>query len=277
MVKKRLTFTVVRADDLPRYVQSDEGKVRQVLLNLLDNALKFTKIGGVTLSAGYRHRSGHLYFVVSDTGMGIRQAEIDQLFEHFTQTESGRQSESGTGLGLALSRQFARMMGGDIVAESQPMRGATFTFNVEVKLVSKFAVKAANDRHRILGLASNQPPRRVLIAEDMEDNQRFMTQVLEQAGFECRVAGDGRNAVDIAAEWQPHIILMDLRMPNMDGYEATRLIRQNPLHANIPIIAVTASARRAAHQRDRCRLYRCSLQTGADRCSLPHDGQTSQH
>ena len=243
---KKLHLIVERVGELPRYVVADEAKVRQVLSNLLGNAVKFTQTGGIALrvrtspgeAAGLR-----LVAEVEDTGQGISEKDIAGLFQRFEQTESGQKIRTGTGLGLAISRGFARLMGGDITVSSQEGKGSIF--HVEIGLsagdVAGVAKKAADSR-RVVGIEPGQPKYRVLIADDNKENRDLLAQTLGPVGFELRQANDGAEAIREFQAWQPDIILMDLRMPVMDGREATRRIKSSPKGKETSIIVLTASS-----------------------------------
>jgi CheY-like chemotaxis protein len=183
---------------------------------------------------------------VEDTGFGIAAEEIDGLFEAFSQTESGRQAKEGTGLGLAISRNFARLMGGDIRVASERGRGTTFTLEVPLRPTEQLA--AEPPPRRVVGLADGQPRWRLLVVDDTAENRLLLTRLLAAVGLETREAANGRQALDLWREWRPDLIWMDLRMPVMDGYEATRRIRAEEREReadgdrSCKIVALTASA-----------------------------------
>ncbi|WP_162909751.1 ATP-binding protein [Aggregatilinea lenta] len=236
---------------MPRFIRSDESKVRQVLLNLLSNALKYTDEGGVTLHVDCDHvdrSSCKLSFQVIDTGQGIAPSEMLQLFEAFSQTESGRKSQTGTGLGLAISRQFAQLMGGDIKAQSEPGSGSVFSFDLIATVADKQDSLTMQSARRVTGISGEQIPYRILIAEDTWENRTLLHRLLEPFGFELRDAANGQEALDILGGWQPHLIFMDMRMPAMDGHEATRRIKATDQGKAIPIIALTASVFEHEHR-----------------------------
>ncbi|GGJ52002.1 PAS domain-containing hybrid sensor histidine kinase/response regulator [Deinococcus roseus] len=226
---------------LPRFVRGDEGKLRQVLINLLSNAVKFTSNGGVVLRAWWEGSTAH--FEVEDTGEGIKEEELITLFEPFVQTESGRKNREGTGLGLAISRTFVRLMGGDIRVRSSHGVGTTFEMDVKLPLAEQEAVRPKDERH-VLGLEHGHPPVRLLVVDDMWENRTLMCELLQSVGFETREASNGQEAIEVWQDWHPHLIWMDIRMPVMDGYQATRSIReleQTQGAERCKIIAFTAS------------------------------------
>ena len=243
---KNLHLIVERVGELPRFVLADEAKVRQALSNLLGNAVKFTKTGGVALrvraSPGEAAR-WRLVAEVEDTGQGISEKDIAGLFQRFEQTESGQKTRTGTGLGLAISRGFARLMGGDITVRSQEGKGSIFHLEIGVSAGDVAGVaKAAADSRRVVGLDPAVPKFRVLIVDDNKENRDLLTQTLRPVGFELRQAMDGAEALREFHAWRPHVILMDLRMPVMDGREATRRIKATPEGRETAIIVLTASS-----------------------------------
>ncbi|MEG4496746.1 PAS domain S-box protein [Microcoleus sp. F10-C6] len=269
-ISKGLHLIFERASDLPQYIQSDENKLRQILINLLGNSIKFTASGLVVLRVkkgriSQKNRSlnlvskTHLLFEVEDTGPGIAPNEIETLFDPFVQTESGRKSMQGTGLGLPISQQFVEMMGGEIAASSQLGQGTIFTFDIVASEVAEPDEKSLLITQEVIGLEPNQPVYRILVVEDVEENRQLLLKILEPLGFEVREAVNGKEAIALWSTWKPHLILMDMRMPVMDGYEATREIKaleqQSAVageNINLPanssptnptkIIALTASA-----------------------------------
>ena len=244
---KRLAFEVVSSEDLPQQVVSDEGKLRQVLLNLLGNAVKFTQRGGIALRVSAPQDGAsrrRLVAEVEDTGAGIAAEELGRLFRHFEQTASGRQSQEGTGLGLAISRQYARLLGGDITVTSRVGQGSVF--RLEMPLQEAAEVQPIVPAPRLLprcviGLQPGQPEWRVLVADDQEANRGWLTKLLAAVGFQVREAADGAEALRVWEAWRPQLILMDMRMPGMDGYEATRQIKAQPGGQATRIFATTAS------------------------------------
>jgi CHASE2 domain-containing sensor protein/CheY-like chemotaxis protein len=357
---KGLEFQFELVGTIPQYIYSDEGKLRQVLINLLTNAIKFTERGSVTLlvrlqvegkeiqnqqpNSNFTHTeiinrfvaiqtthdslfsssfeplqhqtvsypsnslswakskqqliyqgirllrnrnilslakseelishnsasllgqeysqsfpvnnnnseteiSDYLIFEIADTGLGILPEEIDTLFNPFVQTDIGRKSIEGTGLGLAISREYVRLLGGNIKVKSLPDRGSTFSFNIKYRLAtaSESEIKVINKT--VTGLTKKQYKYRILIAEDVAENCLLLIKLIEPLGFEIKQANNGYEAVEIWKNWHPHLILMDIRMPDVDGYQATKIIRklekefkqENPDFSPTIIIALTAS------------------------------------
>ena len=242
---KRLTFSVELVGDVPRYIVADINKLRQVFINVLGNAVKFTEEGGIglTLRVGSQGPDPEpcLLVEVEDTGPGISEEEQGKLFRHFEQTKAGQTAGTGTGLGLAISREFVRLMGGDISVVSRVGQGSVFTILLPLNVGEAQSVRSIPRPRHVLGLRPGRDACRVLVADDVEDNRELLVQILEPVGFLVRLATDGAQAVEEFQRWRPHLILMDLRMPVMDGHEATRRIRGLDGGLDVKIIAVTAS------------------------------------
>ncbi|AFZ48035.1 integral membrane sensor hybrid histidine kinase [Cyanobacterium stanieri PCC 7202] len=228
---------------IPNLIITDERKLRQILLNLISNSLKFTQEGSVSIAAR-QGEDNKLIFSVIDTGFGMTQEELEKLFTPFFQSESGIKSKEGTGLGLTISRQFVNLMGGSIQAESEKYKGTKFTFSIKFTPLEDATDdnQINSNQKRIIGLAHGTPEYRILIVDDQKENRVLLHKLLEPLGFKTNQANNGQMAVEIAQQWQPHLILMDIGMPVMDGYQATKLIRQNHSHIKPIIIAVTAHA-----------------------------------
>lgn len=242
---KALDMVVNRDTAVPQYVLADGLKLRQILINLLDNAIKFTTEGSVTLDVSAHEIPGILHaaqlsFRISDTGVGIRPEEMDILFDAFSQTTSGRSLRQGTGLGLLISQRYVQLMGGNLTAESEYGVGSAFQFSILITKADAFT--ATHRQQPIIGVASGQPVFRILVVDDQFSNRQLVTVMLKSAGFDVREAEDGEEALTAVEEWEPHLIFMDMRMPVMDGFEATRRIKKMPTKFSPVIIALTASA-----------------------------------
>ncbi len=278
-----------RASDVPQYVKTDESKLRQILINLLGNAMKFTEAGKVALrvamgngeeiphsqlrngnalpfseepDVNQRHPipNSRLYFAVEDTGFGIAPEEMHLLFAPFEQTETGRKSQQGTGLGLPLTRQFVQLMGGDVSVSSTVGKGTIVKFDVPLCLAQSQEVQTPQKPRRVIGLSPDQLNYRILVVDDVKVSRLLLVKLLTSTGFEVREAKDGLEAIALWESWKPHLILMDVQMPEMDGCEATRQIksrekergrgkdgenRQSPIpnpQSQTIIIALTANA-----------------------------------
>ena len=259
--KKELSLTFDISQEVPRYICTDEIRLRQVLINLISNAIKFTKEGfvivrislqdriasGITLenensqSSSCSSSDCLLRFEIEDSGVGISPAEIKHLFQAFGQTSSGIKIGEGTGLGLAISKNFVNLLGGEIYLKSEMGKGSTFSFNIPVQEVSENETTLALPISRVVGLEPGQPCYRMLIVDDKWDNRQLLVRLLDSYGFELREAASGQEALDIQEDWEPDLIWMDIRMPVMDGLEATKRIRAKASHTKQPvIIAVTA-------------------------------------
>ncbi|MGB0561778.1 MAG: ATP-binding protein [Spirulinaceae cyanobacterium] len=251
---QNLTLLFECAPDVPRYVQTDQTKLRQVLINLLSNALKFTTEGGVSVRIGVDstvHEASEqfvdqpepvrLRFEVEDTGPGIAEAELVDLFEAFVQTQSGRQSQEGTGLGLPISRQFVKLMGGEITAQSIVGEGTIFAFNILVNPVRGLDVEQERIQSRVMGLVAGQPTYKILIVDDKPINRKLLIKLLQPLGFEVREAENGLRAIEVWEQWEPHLIWMDMRMPVMDGHEAVTRIKGTTQGQATVVVALTAS------------------------------------
>ena len=228
---KGLQLVFERADTL-RYVRTDEQKLRQVLINLLSNGIKFTSTGKVSLrveveSDNHRQRSPRqqiITFVVEDTGVGIAANELEDALKPFSQTQSGRESKEGTGLGLPLSYKLVQLLGGKIEIESRVSKGTVVKFAIPIQEAQKNQISKP-DRRRVIGIAPNQPEYRILVVEDKWESRKLLVQLLESVGFTLREAENGRSAVAKWQEWQPHLIFMDMQMPVMNGCESAKQIR----------------------------------------------------
>lgn len=249
--EKKLGFTTEFSPEMPSYIQADETKLRQILINLLSNAIKFTNQGLVRLRVGVASRADgktdpnsdvsalappnhpapeseliHLLFEVTDTGPGIAPDELEVLFDPFVQTEVGRRSQEGTGLGLPISQRFVQFMGGSITVKSTVGAGSAFAVEIPVMLAHPSEDQSIQPKGRVVGLAPGQPNYRILVVDDQTLNRKLLVKLLTAIGFDVQEATQGEEAIAIYQSWQPHLIWMDVRMPVMDGYEVTRRIRQ---------------------------------------------------
>ncbi|SFU45257.1 ATP-binding protein [Pseudoduganella namucuonensis] len=239
--EKQLRFTCQADAGLPRAVLLDEKRLRQVLLNLLGNAIKFTEAGQV----GFRvellerdERAARLRFTVEDSGVGMRPAELVRVFRPFEQAGDAARRAGGTGLGLAISAQIVQMMDSRIEVRSQPGAGSRFWFDLAPPL-ARAEARPARGAPAIVGY--HGPRRSILIVDDLEPNRAMLADLLDGLGFVTRLARDGVEGLASAQRDMPDLILTDIAMPRMDGMEAIRRLRALPRFAGLPIIAVSAS------------------------------------
>ena len=243
---RNLYFNSIKHDGLPRYITGDRNKIKQVLINLVGNAVKNTDSGGINFETAVAgdindmHNEFEIRFTVKDTGRGISTGDLEEIFNPFVQSTDQKLAE-GTGLGLSISKSFARLMRGDIVAESSKGKGSTFTFTAMITKGSSFEIEKKNGTSGILQLNTDHEIR-VLVVDDRESNRDILTQMLLHAGFTVKEAVNGVEALTLFEKFEPHIILLDVVMPEMDGVEVTRRIRSSHKGMNAVIIAVTASA-----------------------------------
>jgi two-component system sensor histidine kinase/response regulator len=256
--KKNLQLLFERTEDVPQFIKTDERKLRQILLNLLGNAVKFTDEGGVALRVRSEKNEGttigndcfRLHFEVEDSGPGIAAEDTVRIFEAFTQSQRGHDKNEGTGLGLTISRQFARHLGGDIKVNGVQGQGAVFEFTLLAKPATCSEMASQLAAGKVIGLKSGRgdvqsQPFRILVVDDHTQNRALLRLLLERVGFGVKTAENGRQAVDLWEKWRPQLIWMDMRMPVMDGYEATKMIRRaaaDKQQSPPVIIALTASA-----------------------------------
>ena len=293
---KKLQLIIELASDLPQYIRADESKLRQVLVNLLGNAVKFTEHGGVALrvkrgeergeregkereageareaeearevgesvsdlksaplssqpsahrkaEASYSLQPSALTFEIEDTGPGIAPKDLEHLFDPFVQTETGHRSQEGTGLGLAISQKFVQLMGSEISVRSTWGSGSIFSFSIQTDLAEGAGQIPLINRQEVIGLAGGQPSYRILAVDDRPENRALLMELLTSVGFEAQEASNGQEAIERWRDWRPHLIWMDIRMPVVDGYEATKQIATACKAANIEppiIIALTGS------------------------------------
>jgi Amt family ammonium transporter len=271
--EKNIGFDIVYSGSIPAKIQTDPTRLRQILLNLVGNAIKFTEEGGVCMTVKLiQEQAGAslISFAVSDTGTGLPPEAVDRVFETFSQADASTTRKfGGTGLGLAISRQLAQLLGGDILADTIEGQGSTFTLTIGTgqlddvemlddtysKGVRPFALPGDEDSTLWLmdQVKASQPERRILLVEDGEDNRKLIALTLRKCGFEVSFAENGQVGLELALEARAtgepfDLILMDMQMPVMDGYEATRQLRAASYHR--PIIALTAHAMKG--DRHRC-------------------------
>ncbi|MFA6969858.1 MAG: MASE1 domain-containing protein [Gallionella sp.] len=244
--EKGLQLLVEQSSEVPCYIKGDEARLRQILINLVGNAVKFTQQGVVTMRFGIKpHDTQHrLLIEIEDTGIGISSEDQQRLFKPFVQLAKLAGDNKGTGLGLTITRQFVQLMGGSVSVESTQGKGSTFRVELPVEKIEAGDVSGLDkvERGEIVGLAPDQPTYRILIVEDQLENQLLLSQLMNRLGFAVKVAENGEQGVQLFQSWQPHLIWMDRRMPVMDGLEAARRIRELPGGTEVKIIAVTASA-----------------------------------
>ncbi|MCG8038640.1 MAG: ATP-binding protein [Candidatus Thiodiazotropha taylori] len=242
--EKGLRMEMNRSAELPRYILGDEVRLRQILVNLIGNAVKYTDQGHVIVRIGIRQNQAmHLLIEVEDSGSGISAEEQHEVFYPFVQVGKHRTQE-GTGLGLAITSQFVEMMGGEIHVQSTLGMGSTFSVILPVELVNEREIDnlISDAGKEVIGLLPGQPEFRILIVEDQRENQLLLSGLMEGIGLQVKVAENGEQGIRQFESWQPHLIWMDLGMPVMDGLEATRCIRELPNGEEVKIVAVTASA-----------------------------------
>jgi signal transduction histidine kinase/DNA-binding response OmpR family regulator len=248
---------------IPETIQSDPTRLKQILLNLVGNAIKFTEAGKVELAVDLADNGGEhprMRFRIIDTGIGMTADQCAKLFQPFTQADgSTTRKFGGTGLGLAISRHLARMLGGDVALSSRPGEGSVFTVTIDpgslksVRLLEDASEALSSEPEvAVADLSAVRLPVRILLAEDSPDNQVLISTFLRKLGASIVIAADGRQAVDraLAAQVSPEpfdVVLMDMQMPELDGYEATREVRQHGFKQ--PIIALTANAMGGDEQR----------------------------
>ncbi|KYC40843.1 hypothetical protein WA1_24800 [Scytonema hofmannii PCC 7110] len=260
-VAKGIQFNFDIDPILPQYITTDPSKLRQILINLLSNAIKFTKQGNVTLCVKVNEEEGtsnfqelknvtsavSLLFEVKDTGIGIPAKDMDLIFNAFVQAEAGKGATEGTGLGLTISRNLAGLMGGNITVSSTVGQGTTFQFTLPVRLATSTDMQPEQINRQVIGLVPGQPQYRILVVDDQPENRLLLVKLLTNLGLDVQEATNGQEAIALWHVWHPHIIWMDIRMPVLNGYKATKWIREQENAAknqNQPskIIALTAHA-----------------------------------
>jgi signal transduction histidine kinase/DNA-binding NarL/FixJ family response regulator len=238
--QKHLEFAFEPAPNLPDLVLGDPLKLRQVIDNVISNAVKFTQRGMIRFKAEVSDPEAEVVrFAVSDTGIGISEADRAKLFQPFQQAADGRPPEPGTGLGLAISQRMVELMGGSLEVESTPGVGSTFSFAVRLPVLAADAAAAQQPAMRITGYRG--PRRRVLVVDDVATNRNVLRELLAPLGFAVTEAASGLEALAFAKEFPPDIVLLDLRMPGMDGFELARQLRAQGVGPRLKLIAMSAS------------------------------------
>jgi CheY-like chemotaxis protein len=243
--EKGVTFEGSRSADVPRYVVTDERKLRQVLVNVLGNAVKFTRQGGVVVRLGTSHASGaapSLVVEVEDTGPGISDVDIRRLFKPFEQTRVGIEAEGGTGLGLALSREFARLLGGDITVTSRVGEGSVFRLETPLDVASVPSEPRPSQKGRVIGLIGDGPPPRILVVDDHDDSRTWILALLQEVGFAARGTDSAEEMLALVETWGPDVVLVDRHLARMGGLAAIRAIRALRAGEAVAIVALSASA-----------------------------------
>ncbi|HQR40720.1 MAG TPA: ATP-binding protein, partial [Blastocatellia bacterium] len=226
---------------VPRYVWGDENKLRQTLIKVLGNSVKFTPRGSISLAVDWAE--DRVTFTVTDTGRGIPEADLEKIFDPFVQSDLDRNNPQGAGLGLTIARSFVRLMGGEMKVTSHPGKGSTFVFDAKLPLAS--GVEVERELQRVVGLMDGQRSFRILVVDDVPQNRSLLMRMLAAVGLECREASSAGEAIEIWESWRPEFIWMDTHMPGTDGLEATREIRRREAAGGIAsrsiIVATTTS------------------------------------
>lgn len=247
--KKHISLSFKVSNNVPTHISCDELKLRQILTNLLGNAIKFTENGGVTLKVSLssdvkpvKNNGITLRFIISDTGVGIASQDIPEIFKSFTQAAAGRTKSEGSGLGLTICSKLIEMMGGSITVESSVGKGSDFQFEVDVQLAENQSTLKDRSGRRVLSIKDSACNFTILIVDDKTDNRKLLVDLLQPVGFSVVEATNGLEAIDIYKHLKPDLVLMDIRMPQLDGIEAVKHIRSKIPEHKAPIIACTAEA-----------------------------------
>jgi PAS domain S-box-containing protein len=241
--QKGLRLGLDQSSEFPRYIKGDEARLRQILVNLVSNAVKFTEEGRITIHLGIDEKENQLQIDVKDTGPGISEDDLQRLFNPFEQLSEGKM-QIGTGLGLTIVQHFVILMGGNIKVKSKLGEGSQFRVSLPLIPADEAEIIQLGEKQQgeVIGLAPGQPSYRILVTEDQRDNQLLLAKLMTDIGMEVKLAGNGQECIEIFKKWKPDLIWMDRRMPVMDGIEATRQIRHMRGGKKVKIVAVTASA-----------------------------------
>jgi CheY-like chemotaxis protein len=242
---KALRFEMLVDGEAVPYVVADEGKVRQALINLLGNAIKFTRRGKIALHVTLEQRSPDRLWLsarVEDTGTGISDEDQEKLFESFSQAKGALNTQEGTGLGLAITRKYARLMGGDVTVSSHHGKGSVFRFEIPIERGDAGVAIRRSAPRRVVGIRAGTHAPGILVVDDQKDNRDWLIKLLTLIGFSVRGADNGETGIRNWEEWNPPLILMDVHMPVMDGLEATRRIKADQRGTDTIIVTLTASA-----------------------------------
>ncbi|MCF6266907.1 MAG: ATP-binding protein [Desulfuromusa sp.] len=255
---KNLNFSLEKQVEVPQYVITDRGKLRQILFNLLGNAINYTHHGDIILKISKMDKPLNLDFLdkqtlninketqvrfeITDTGIGISQKDIGIIFNQFIQVDQKAVSKSGTGLGLTICQSFVQIMGGCLNVESKENKGSTFWFDLPIQVPDPDNIVKSESPNRPIALAPGQPQYRILIIEDHEESRIVLSKLLEIVGFNVLAVDDGESGIGAISTFQPDLVLMDIRLPVMDGLTATKIIKSTETGKDIPIIALTAHA-----------------------------------
>lgn len=261
--EKSLYFIIEKAPNLPQYLVTDNIKAKQVIINLIGNAIKFTEKGGIKVNIEFKPASQNnqpttIIVKVSDTGIGIQQTELSNIFNAFEKTQTSVVAGRGAGLGLTISRRYAQLLNGDITVASEFSKGSVFvfTFQADTSICPTETTKSKTFSQEIISISKELIAPKILIVDDNESNRNVLTSLLLKIGFKTQAVGNGKDALHNFLQWNPDLILMDLRMPGMDGIETTKEIRKLPNGNKVKILMLTASALDDAKQK--------VLQSGAD-------------
>ncbi|MDM8547360.1 transporter substrate-binding domain-containing protein [Candidatus Venteria ishoeyi] len=242
--KKNINFKYHTDISLPNGIYADATRLRQILVNLLGNAVKFTEQGHVCLQISYDDDTLHIH--VEDTGIGIAPEQHEEIFQPFSQTSENRYKAQGTGLGLSITRQIIELMGGTLSLESQLGQGSCFYVQVPAKAILKSFSSSQKKlpQETIIGYhhRKGEAPLRILVTDDIADNREVLCQILRPLNFDTQEADSGENCLQLIAAYRPHLVLMDLRMPGLDGLETTRRLHELPGFEKLPVIVISAGA-----------------------------------